>query len=139
MYNHPKVKTMNFKAKKIISDLFDLFSEEPYLLPMHWRTLEEKQNKLINVKDYISGMTDKYAINIHKKYFDLYSFLMPYHDFLKDKLLDCLRLSLKEKNPKKLLINLNSTLKFQTIKNLEIFLQTSRWSFQRNLNRPLMT
>ncbi len=74
MYNHPKVKTMNFKAKKIISDLFDLFSEEPYLLPMHWRTLEEKQNKLINVKDYISGMTDKYAINIHKKYFDLYSF-----------------------------------------------------------------
>ena len=74
MYNHPIVKTMNFKAKKIISDLFDLFSEEPYLLPMHWRNFEKKNDKLVNVLDYISGMTDKYAINIHKKYFDLYSF-----------------------------------------------------------------
>ena len=33
MYNHPKVKTMNFKAKKIVSDLFDLYIDEPYLLP----------------------------------------------------------------------------------------------------------
>ena len=74
MYNHPVVKTMNFKAKKIISDLFDLFSEEPYLLPVHWRDFKKDNDKLINVLDYISGMTDKYAINIHKKYFDLYSF-----------------------------------------------------------------
>ena len=74
MYNHPKVKTMNFKAKKIISDLFDLFITEPYLLPINWRSCNSEKEKLTNVADYISGMTDKYAINIHKKYFDLYSF-----------------------------------------------------------------
>ncbi len=74
MYNHPKVKTMNFKAKKIISDLFDLFTEEPYLLPNNWRNHVNEEQKYINVSDYISGMTDNYAINIHKKYFDLYSF-----------------------------------------------------------------
>ncbi len=74
MYNHPKVKTMNFKAKKIISDLFDLFVEEPYLLPLNWRDFNDEKQKHTNVTDYISGMTDKYAINIHKKYFDLYSF-----------------------------------------------------------------
>ena len=51
MYNHPKVKTMNFKAKKIISDLFDLFSDEPYLLPMHWKTLDEKHNKLMTTQN----------------------------------------------------------------------------------------
>ncbi len=74
MYNHPKVKTMNFKAKKIISDLFDLFADEPYLLPVSWRNFESENQKFVNVSDYISGMTDKFAINIHKKYFDLYSF-----------------------------------------------------------------
>ncbi len=74
MYNHPRVKAMNFKAKKIISDLFDLFIEEPYLLPLNWRNYNKEYDKFINVADYISGMTDKYAINIHKKYFDLYSF-----------------------------------------------------------------
>lgn len=74
MYNHPRVKTMNFKAKKIISDLFDLFIDEPYLLPVSWRDFENEKEKFINVTDYISGMTDNYAMNIHKKYFDLYSF-----------------------------------------------------------------
>lgn len=74
MYNHPRVKTMNFKARKIISDLFDLFTDEPYLLPVSWRNFESEKQKYVNVSDYISGMTDKFAINIHKKYFDLYSF-----------------------------------------------------------------
>ena len=74
MYNHPRVKTMNFKAKKIISDLFDLFIDEPYLLPVSWRDFENEKEKFVNVADYISGMTDNYAMNIHKKYFDLYSF-----------------------------------------------------------------
>ena len=73
MYNHPKVKTMNFKAKKIVSDLFDLYIDEPYLLPNGWRNFKNENEKYVNVSDYISGMTDNYAINIHKKYFDLYS------------------------------------------------------------------
>ena len=73
MYNHPKVKTMNFKAKKIVSDLFDLYIDEPYLLPTSWRNFKNENEKYVNVSDYISGMTDNYAINIHKKYFDLYS------------------------------------------------------------------
>ena len=73
MYNHPKVKTMNFKAKKIVSDLFDLYIDEPYLLPGNWRNFNNENEKYVSVSDYISGMTDNYAINIHKKYFDLYS------------------------------------------------------------------
>ena len=74
MYDHPKVKTMNFKAKKIVSDLFDLFVDEPYLLPTNWRKFNDNPEKFMSIADYISGMTDNFAINIHKKYFDLYSF-----------------------------------------------------------------
>ena len=74
MYMHPKIKTMTIKAKKIVSDLFDLYVKEPDLLPKQWIDFENEREKHIVVCDYISGMTDKYAINIHKKFFDLYNF-----------------------------------------------------------------
>ena len=74
MYMHPKIRTMTIKAKKIISDLFDLYVKEPDLLPKQWIDFKNEREKHIVVCDYISGMTDKYAINIHKKFFDLYNF-----------------------------------------------------------------
>ena len=74
MYMHPKIKTMTIKAKKIVSDLFDLYVKEPDLLPKQWIDFKNEREKHIVVCDYISGMTDKYAINIHKKFFDLYNF-----------------------------------------------------------------
>ena len=73
MYEHARVKRMTIKAKKIITDLFELFMEEPSLLPTEWSEFENKDQKLTKVCDYISGMTDKYAINMHKKFFDLYN------------------------------------------------------------------
>ena len=74
MYLHPRIRTMTIKAKKIISDLFDLFIEEPSLMPGNWNKFINDKQKFINVCDYISGMTDNYAINTHRKFFDLYSF-----------------------------------------------------------------
>ncbi len=74
MYLHPTIKTMNIKSKKIISDLFELFTKEPDLLPEKLNFCKDKKDKYINVCDYISGMTDKFAINTHKKYFNLYNF-----------------------------------------------------------------
>ena len=74
MYDHPVVKTMNYKAKKIISDLFELFSNEPNLMPKSWKIFDNETEKFSKISDYISGMTDKYAINIHKKFFNLYNF-----------------------------------------------------------------
>ena len=74
MYMHPKIRTMTIKAKKIVSDLFDLYVKEPDLLPKQWIDFKNEREKHTVVCDYISGMTDKYAINIHKKFFDLYNF-----------------------------------------------------------------
>ena len=42
MYCHPKVRTMTYKAKKIISDLFNLFENEPNLLPGDWKSFKNK-------------------------------------------------------------------------------------------------
>ncbi len=74
MYNHPKVRTMTYKAKKIISDLFDLFVDETDLLPGKWKIFKSDNEKFSNISDYISGMTDKFAMNIHRKFFNLYEF-----------------------------------------------------------------
>jgi dGTPase len=74
MYMHPKIRTMTLKAKRIISDLFDLFISESELLPEKWKKFNNKEQRYFVVCDYISGMTDKYAINTHKKFFDLYNF-----------------------------------------------------------------
>ena len=73
MYEHARVKRMTIKAKKIITDLFELLVKETSLLPLEWRNFNNNDQKLIKVCDYISGMTDKYAINMHKKFFDLYN------------------------------------------------------------------
>ena len=74
MYKHPTVKTMTYKAKKIVSELFDLFVNEPQLLPTEWKDYKSKNELFINVGDYIASMTDKNAMNIHQKYFNLYNF-----------------------------------------------------------------
>ena len=74
MYNHITVKTMTYKAKKIISELFELFVNENELLPSHWRNIRSKSELYTNISDYISGLTDKNAISIHKKFFNLNNF-----------------------------------------------------------------
>ena len=74
MYLHPMVKTMTFKAKKITSDLFDLFINESQLLPSNWKKYENDEDLYVNVCDFISSMTDKNAVTIHKKFYNLDNF-----------------------------------------------------------------
>ena len=57
-----------------MSELFDLFVNEYELLPISWRNFKTKEELSINVADYISGLTDKNAISIHNKFFNLYNF-----------------------------------------------------------------
>ena len=47
MYMHPKIRTMTLKAKRIISDLFDLFISESDLLPKNGRNLIIKNKDIL--------------------------------------------------------------------------------------------
>ena len=70
MYRHYKVNRMASKAKRVIGELFDLFMEEPSVLPDEWRFLGKrnvKSNQARLIADYIAGMTDRYAINLYDK------------------------------------------------------------------------
>tara|TARA_Y100001935_G_C17089394_1_gene400388 strand:- start:30 stop:659 length:630 start_codon:yes stop_codon:yes gene_type:complete len=73
MYRHYKVNRMASKAKRVISELFNLFMEEPIVLPDEWRYLDKedlKNNQARLISDYIAGMTDRYALLEYDRLFD---------------------------------------------------------------------
>ena len=63
MYKNNKVLKKNNEGKKIINKLFKIISSNPRKFLTF---LQIKHNKYRSVADYISGMTDRFAINIYK-------------------------------------------------------------------------
>ena len=59
-----------------MSQLFDLFMNEPNCLPKEWQVNEKLQDEISRarlVADYIAGMTDRYALLEHERLFDMSS------------------------------------------------------------------
>lgn len=75
MYRHYKVNRITSKARRIVRQLFDLFFAEPNILPTEWQQRialhPGDAAKARVICDYIAGMTDRYAIEEHKRLFDL--------------------------------------------------------------------
>lgn len=75
MYKHYKVCRMTIKAKRIIRELFDIYFNEPSCLPTEWRiralSQSSENGRAEIVADFIAGMTDRFAIDEHKKLFDI--------------------------------------------------------------------
>lgn len=72
MYRHYKVEEMAGQARKVLSDLFALLLAEPDKLPELWRGRAQGSNTKATarlVADYIAGMTDRFALNEHARYF----------------------------------------------------------------------
>jgi len=61
---------MAVKAERIISDLFNAYLDEPAILPVHIQALMEERSLERIACDYIAGMTDRYAVDEHRKLFD---------------------------------------------------------------------
>ncbi len=65
MYNHDKVLLNTNRGKKIINDLFKYLLKNPRKYINSKLLMNETKERV--VADFISGMTDRYAINLHKK------------------------------------------------------------------------
>lgn len=75
MYRHYRVNRMTSKARRVVGDLFGLFLSDPGCLPTRWRERAEglaETDRARMVGDYIAGMTDRYALDEHRRLFDLY-------------------------------------------------------------------
>jgi dGTPase len=74
MYRHWKVNRSRSHAKRLLRDLFELLLAEPELLPPGWQVGADGpkgQRTARRVCDYIAGMTDDYAIEEHRRLFNL--------------------------------------------------------------------
>lgn len=69
LYRHYRVHRMTLKARHVVSALFDIFINDPMLLPpsaQEAAQLQESANgdagRARAIADYVAGMTDRYAI-----------------------------------------------------------------------------
>lgn len=73
MYRHWKVNRARSQARRIVQELFDVFLAEPDTLPPEWhaRNSDEPAKAARLICDYIAGMTDDFAIDEHRRLFNL--------------------------------------------------------------------
>jgi dGTPase len=76
MYEHWHLNRSHSKARRVVMDLFGLLFAEPNCLPPPWRERAEQAERAARariVADYIAGMTDRFALDEHRRLFDLYN------------------------------------------------------------------
>ncbi|MBU1061338.1 MAG: deoxyguanosinetriphosphate triphosphohydrolase [Candidatus Omnitrophica bacterium] len=72
LYKNFRVVRMSDKAKRFITELFDVYLDKPEQLPPSYQENISKYGLHRVICDYIAGMTDRYALNEYKKLFDPY-------------------------------------------------------------------
>lgn len=69
VYYNPVAKQEEHKAKLLIKTLYTHFISHPALLPEEYLAIAEKEDIHRAVCDYISGMSDSYAVNLYQELF----------------------------------------------------------------------
>lgn len=72
-YHHPHVLRRTRKAEWIVGDLFRTYREDPSLLPAHVQARFAREGRNRAISDYIAGMTDRFAMDEHRKLLDPHS------------------------------------------------------------------
>jgi dGTPase len=70
LYRHYRVIRMAEKARRIIHDLFNVYADSPRQMPPSFSTRIPTEGMPRVVCDYIAGMTDRFALEEHRKLFD---------------------------------------------------------------------
>ena len=74
MYRHWRVNRTRSQARRILAEMFGLFLKEPEVLPTVWFAKSQNRDEAGRARvvcDYIAGMTDRFAIEEHRKLFHL--------------------------------------------------------------------
>ncbi len=72
MYRHARVRIIREEAAQVVRDLFARFSTDPDTMPKEWSAdfvqLDDAR-RARRVSDYLAGMTDRYALDEHRRLF----------------------------------------------------------------------
>ena len=69
VYSNPAAKQEESKAEMLIRKLYSYFRENSGLLPRLYREIAEESDIDRAVCDYISGMSDEYAVDLYTELF----------------------------------------------------------------------
>jgi len=72
LYQHYRVVRMSNKACRFIQELFKVYLDKPGQLPPTTKSRLKKEDAHRVICDYIAGMTDRYALDEYKKFFEAY-------------------------------------------------------------------
>ena len=70
LYRHYRVIRMAEKARRVIQDLFKVYADAPRQMPPSFAARIPQEGMPRVVCDYIAGMTDRFALEEHRKLFD---------------------------------------------------------------------
>jgi dGTPase len=72
LYRHPRIMKIRADAAAVVTDLFNRLLENPALMPEEWQRDSDADHGALplRVRDYIAGMTDRYALQQHRRLFD---------------------------------------------------------------------
>jgi len=73
MYRNPNVMRVRSQAENVLSDLYRSFNTDSRLLPEDWQIRlkgADERDKAYHIADYIAGMTDRFALEEHRRLFD---------------------------------------------------------------------
>lgn len=69
VYLNPRAKGEEDKAKHVVKRLYEYFVENPKKLPGEYREILKQSDASRAACDYISGMSDRYAVNMYENIF----------------------------------------------------------------------
>jgi dGTPase len=73
VYRHERIVRVMGEAEAVVQDLFQRYSADPQALPQEWREQAPELESLgyaRHIADFIAGMTDRFALAEHRRWFD---------------------------------------------------------------------
>jgi dGTPase len=73
LYRHERLMAVRRDAEAVIRDLFERFTRDPAAIPPDWRAgldPADPQKTARRAGDYIAGMTDRFALQEHRRLFE---------------------------------------------------------------------
>jgi dGTPase len=69
MYRHPRIANSMTRAQAVVTDLYEAFVADPGLLPPDWTAAAREAVPGTVARDYIAGMTDRFALTEYARVF----------------------------------------------------------------------
>jgi dGTPase len=69
MYRHSRIETPMIRARAVVTDLYEAFVADPALLPADWAEAARGAAPGTVARDYIAGMTDRFALAEYARVF----------------------------------------------------------------------